>query len=172
MGSLGSLDGCHKDGLEDVPDLAEISGIKSPDYVLEIKMTDIRESISLARRRIVLSPRTSSSSATISLGITTTLTRTTVRRIFRKMTFTKSAPWSAVRAVAEHQTVSESLVTLTVSTGKLVNKGASRGSFVVLFLVTGAQLAIFQLLTGSIPVSDGHILELDADRYIGQKLNF
>ena len=80
------------------------------------------------------------------------------------MTFTKSAPWSAVRAVAEHQTVSQSLVTLTKSTGKLVNKGASRGSFVVLLLITGAQLAVSEFLTGPMPVSDGHILELDADR--------
>ena len=171
MGSLGSLDRCHKNRLKDVPYLAKICGIKSPDYILEIEMTDVRKSI-MARRRIILSPRTFSSTATISLGMTTTLTRTTAARvtvpilrgISREVTFTKSAPWSAVRAVAEHQTVSQSLVTLTISTGKLVNKGASRGSFVVLLLITGAQLAVSESLTGPMPVSDRHILELDADR--------
>ena len=62
MGSFCSRDRSHKNRLEDVPDLAEISSIQSPDYVLERKMTNIRKSISLARRMIVLSPRTSSSS--------------------------------------------------------------------------------------------------------------
>ena len=113
MGSFCSRDRFHKNGLEDVPDLAEISSIQSPDYVLERKMANIRKSISLARRRIVLSPRTSSSSGTISLGLTTTLTRTTaarvtvaiLRRVPRKVTFAKSAPW-IFRVVAEHQAVS------------------------------------------------------------------
>ena len=78
------------------------------------------------------------------------------------MTFTKSAPGSAVRAVAEHQTVSESLVTRADSAGKLVNKGADRGSFVVLLLITSAQLAIFESVAGPIPISNGHVQELGA----------
>ena len=114
MGSFGSRDRSHKNGLEDVPDLAEISGIQSPDYVLERKMTNIRESISLARRRIVLSPRTSSSLGTIFLGSTAASSRTSATRATavnilrgfpRKVTIAKSALWSAVRVVAEHQAV-------------------------------------------------------------------
>ena len=78
------------------------------------------------------------------------------------MIFTKSAPKSAVRAVAQHQTVGESLVTRADGAGKLVNKGADRGSFVVLCSISGAQLAIFEFVTGPIPISNGHVLELGA----------
>ena len=78
------------------------------------------------------------------------------------MTFTKSAPGSAVRAVAQHQAVGESLVTRAYGAGELVNKGADRGSFVVLRSISGAQLAIFEFAAGPVPIFNGHFLELGA----------
>ena len=81
------------------------------------------------------------------------------------MTFTKPAPRStAVRTVAEHQAVTQSLVTLTVGAGELVLQGASRGPFMVLLSIASTQLAVAESVTGSMPVSHRHVLELLADR--------
>jgi hypothetical protein len=121
--------------------LAKVSGIKFSDNTLERTVSGMAKGISLTRRRVVLTSRTPSPLAIIPLATaailsSTTLARVTItilRRIFRKMIFTKSAPKSAVRAVAQHQTVGESLVTRADGAGKLISKGADGGSFVGIF---------------------------------------
>ena len=82
------------------------------------------------------------------------------------MTFTKSARGSAVEVVAQHQAVVESLATKAYGAGKLVNKGADGGSFVELRNISGTQLTIIKPDAGPIPILNGHVLELGANRQI------
>ena len=168
MNSLRGLDGGHKNGLEDIPDLAKVNGIESSGWHLKREVSDSRKSIAGIRRRVVLAPRTFSPPATIPLWMAMSLSSTTpagvtvtiLRRPFREVTFTKSALRGAIRLVAQHQTVSESLIARALGAGEPLGKGADISSSVVLSSISGTKFAVFELVTGQVPVSNRHVMKL------------
>lgn len=119
-------------------------------------MSDGWKSIIGVRGRVVLATRTFSPPATIPLWVVMSLSSTTpagvtitiLRRPSREVTFSKAALRGAVSLVAEHQTVSESLVTSAVGAGKSFGHVADISSSVVLSTISGADLAIFEFITG------------------------
>ena len=76
------------------------------------------------------------------------------------MTFTKAALRGAVSLIAEHQTVSESLITRALGAGKPLGHVADISSSVVLSSISGTDFAVFELVTGQVPVSNRHVMKL------------
>ena len=76
------------------------------------------------------------------------------------MTFTKSALRGAIGLVAQHQTVGESLITRALGAGEPLGKGADISSSVVLSSISGTKFAISEFVTGQVPVSNRHVMEL------------
>ena len=97
-------------------------------------------------------------SSTTPAGVTVTI----LRRPFREVTFTKSALRGAVRLITQHQAVSECLITRALGTGKPLGKGADISSSVVLDSISGTKLAVSELITYAVPVSNRHIMKLGA----------
>tara|TARA_B110000977_G_scaffold11353_1_gene14670 strand:+ start:120 stop:524 length:405 start_codon:yes stop_codon:yes gene_type:complete len=120
------------------------------------------------RRRVVLASRTSPPPAAIPLWMAMSLSSTTPagvtvtiwRRPSGEVTFTKAALRGAVSLIAEHQTVSESLITRALGAGKPLGHVADISSSVVLSSISGTDLAIFELITGQVPVSNRHVMKL------------
>jgi hypothetical protein len=119
-------------------------------------VSDGWKSIIGVRGRVVLATRTFSPPATIPLWVVMSLSSTTpagvtvtiLRRPSREVTFSKAALRGAVSLIAEHQTVSESLITSAVGAGKPFGHVADISSSVVLSTISGADLAIFEFITG------------------------
>ena len=110
MSSFAGLDRCQENWLEHVPDCSKILVIKSPNNILETEVPDIGKSF--MARRIILSPRASSSLPT-SLGLTTLATATAagasapiLRGVSLEVTFTKPTFRSAsISSETEHEAV-------------------------------------------------------------------
>ena len=90
------------------------------------------------------------------------VTVTIMRRLLVEVAFAKSTFRVAVVLIAEHQTVSESLITRALGTGKPLGEWADFSSSVVLGNVPGTKLAVSELITYAMPVSNRHIMKFGA----------